>query len=173
MDVWGWASWRRVWREYDVDMRQLEGRVDRVIDESSMTLYCKSMFQSWAKEIADGMSTWDIQFSILFLAKGWLSVVPKTRLVANAGIADQRATHTGGYVYWNSEWSRVGEIEFPLVHPSEVVCDKAADRTREKMEGAIVSRGLTWLGAKFPLLCPLLTPCGHVLQRIAPCLFGC
>lgn len=171
MDVWGWASWRRVWREYDVDLRQLEGRVEKVIDESAMTPYYKNMFHMWAKEIENGMSTWDIQFSILFLAKKWLSVAPKTRLVANAGLSDEQATHTGGYVYWGKNWSKAGSIEFPLEHPAEVVCDVKADSIRERMEGAIFPRGLTWIGAKFPCLGVLMTALGKVAETIAPCLF--
>lgn len=171
MDVWGWASWRRVWREYDVELRQLNGCADEIIDKSTMTSYYKAMFHSWTKDIANGLSTWDVQFSILFLAKGWLSIVPKTRLVANAGLADSRATHTGGYVYWGKDWSKAGSIEFPLVHPKEVVCDDAADRLRERMEGAIFPRGLTWIGAKFPCLCGLMTFVGRIAEKFVPFLF--
>ena len=171
MDVWGWASWRRIWKEYDIELRQLGGHIDEVISNSMMTNYCKNMFKAWSKALQNGMSTWDVQFSILFLAKRWLSVVPKTRLVANVGIADDRASHTGGYVYWSKGWSKAGTLEFPLIHPEEVVCDEAADRLREKMEGAIFPRGLTWLGAKFPFLCGLMTFIGKVAEKISPFLF--
>ena len=108
------------------------------------------MYKRFANDLENGLSTWDLQFSFVSLDKGWLNIVPAKRLVANVGLADTRATHTGGYIYWGNDWSRAGSLEFPLVHPSEVVCDDAADRLHERIFGAFFPRGLTWLGTKFP-----------------------
>ena len=171
MDIWGWASWQRVWKEYDVEMRHLNGRINNIIDGSNMTAYYRRMYKGFANDLANGLSTWDIQFSFISLDNGWLNIVPKTRLVANAGLADGRATHTGGYIYWGKDWSKAGSIEFPLVHPKEVVCDVAADRLRERIEGAIFPRGLTWIGAKCPCLCGLMTFIGKIAEKVAPILF--
>ena len=171
MDVWGWASWRRVWKEYDIDMSFCAGKEDDVIDASKLTPYYKWLYRRFVADVKNGLSSWAIPFSILFLAKGWLSVVPKMRLVANAGIDDARATHTGGYVYWGKDWSKAGSIDFPLVHPDDIVCDEAADRLRERMEGAIFPRGLTWIGAKLPCLCDCMTFIGRVAEKVAPFVF--
>lgn len=171
MDVWGWASWRRVWKEYDVDVNGNYDRLLDIINESKATPYYKRFYKGLLNAVASGLSTWDVQFSLLFIEKNYLSVVPKVRLVANAGLADIRASHTGGWIYWEKEWSKAGSIDFPLVHPHEIVCDRSADRLRERMEGAILPRGLTWLGAKFPKLCAILSAIGAALERIAPWLF--
>ena len=152
MDVWGWASWRRVWKDYDVDVTKNGAKISGMIDGLDATPYYKKFYKSLVRDVENGLSTWDIQFSILFMEKGYLSIVPRERLVANAGLADDRATHTGGYVYWAKEWGRVGRMDFPLLHPSEVLCDRKSDYQRERMEGALVPRGLTWLGAKFTIL---------------------
>ncbi len=171
MDIWGWASWRRAWQYYDAEMLFCGKDADSIINKSAMTNYYKKMFRGFVSAVNNGLSSWAIPFSVLSLSKGWLNIVPSQRLVANAGLADNRATHTGGYVYWGKDWSKAGSIEFPLVHPSEVVCDDAADRLRERMEGAIFPRGLTWIGAKIPCLCGLMTIVGRVAERIAPFLF--
>lgn len=171
MDVWGWASWRRVWNKYDVEMAFCDGSADEIIDASSMSPYQKKVVRKLVAEVKVGLTTWDVQLSVLFLSKGWLTVVPKVRLVANKGVDDTRATHTGGYVYWGKDWSKAGSIEFPLVHPKEFVCDDAADRLRERIEGAIFPRGLTWIGAKVPCLCGLMTFIGRVAEKVAPFLF--
>ena len=171
MDVWGWASWRRVWKEYDLDLSFCKGKELEIIEASKLTPYYKLLYNKFVVDVKHGLSSWAIPFSILFLAKGWLSVVPKVRLVANAGIADTRATHTGGYIYWGKDWSKAGSVDFPLVHPKEVVCDDAADRLRERMEGAIFPRGLTWIGAKIPCLCGLMTFIGKIAEKVAPILF--
>ena len=104
-------------------------------------------------------------------AKGMLGVVPRVQLIANNGIAVSEATHTGGYNYFASRFANAGSLEFPLVHPSEVVCDEWADRRRERMEGAIFPRGLTWLGCKFPRLAPMLSAVGRIVERCLPILF--
>lgn len=33
MDVWGWASWRRVWRDYDVDITKNGDKIYEMIDD--------------------------------------------------------------------------------------------------------------------------------------------
>lgn len=171
MDVWGWASWRRVWRDYDIDIANDPQRVCALVDGAIVTPYYKKFYKKIALGSKNGLPTWDVQFSLLFLEKGYLSVVPKKRLVANVGVSDCRATHTGGYVYWGREWTIPGPITFPLVSPDNTTCDEAADCLRERMEGAIVPRGLTWLGARFPYCTGVLSLVGDILRKVAPVLF--
>ncbi len=171
MDVWGWASWRRVWKDYDVNIAEDANNVSALLDQTTATPYYKKFYSKIARGVGNGLSTWDVQFSLLFLAKSYLSVVPKVRLVSNVGLADLRATHTGGYVYWGKEWSCPGHIEFPLTPPKRICCDEASDLLRERMEGAILPRGLTWIGAKCPCLCSSLSFVGKVLEKVAPGLF--
>ena len=170
MDVWGWASWRRVWKDYDIDIADDADAVSALVSNAGLTPYYRKFYQSVARSVQNGLSTWDVQFTLLFLRKGYLSAVPKVRLVANVGLADSRATHTGGYVYWAREWTKTGSIPHSLLHPA-VCCDDAADILRERMEGAILPRGLTWLGAKFPWMCGLLTTIGKTVERFLPVLF--
>ena len=170
MDVWGWASWKRVWKEYDVDITKNSDKIYEMIDGIDATPYYKKFYKGLVRGIENGLSTWDAQFSLLFMEKGYLSVVPKVRLVANVGLVDSRATHTGGYVYWAREWTRTGVMDDVLPIPI-TACDEAADRLRERMEGAILPRGLTWFGAKFPPLSGVLSVIGAVLERVMPWLF--
>ena len=172
MDVWGWASWRRVWNQYDVEVVGREEEYIEAIDNSAATPYMRNIYKKFLSAVKEGFSTWDVQLSLLFISRHLLSIVPRVRLVSNAGIADERATHTGGYVYWNDEWAKIGAINFPLVHPVEVACDGKADYIRERMEGAIFPRGITWLGARYPQLSGTLTCVGRVIEKCAPFLFG-
>lgn len=171
LDIWGWASWRRVWNNYDVAMTTYLHQRDLLIDNSKMLPYAKKVLRKGIAEVINGLDAWDFPFSLMFLAKQYLTVVPRMRLVANVGIADAAATHTGGYNYYAERFSKSKALHFPLVHPSEVKCDEWADRRRERMEGAIFPRGLTWLGCKLPILCPWLSFVGRVAEKIAPILF--
>lgn len=171
LDIWGWASWRRVWRKYDVTMAKYADRADELINRSKMSSYGKMFMRKGLSDVRNGLNTWDFQFSLMFLAEGYLAVSPREKLVANAGVCDIEATHTGGYNYYASRFANAGSLDFPLVHPSEVVCDEWADRRRERMEGAIFPRGLTWLGCKLPQFSQLLSWFGRIVERMAPILF--
>lgn len=171
LDIWGWASWRRVWQKYDVTMAKYADRAETLIEQSKMLPYGKMFMRKGLAEVRAGLNTWDFQFALMFLAEGYLAVSPREKLVANAGLCDAAATHTGGYNYYAGRYAECGHIDFPLVHPKSVVCDEWADRRREQMEGAIFPRGLTWLGCKFPALSPLLSMIGRVAEKFAPILF--
>ena len=172
MDVWGWASWRRVWNQYDVEVAGHEEEYMEAIGNSAATPYIRNIYTKFLVDVSNGLSTWDVQLSLLFLSRHMLSIVPRERLVTNAGIADKRATHTGGYVYWDDEWKKIGTLDFPLVHPTEVSCDKRADYIRDRMEGAILPRSFTWLGAKCSPISRALAYTGRVVETVAPFLFG-
>ena len=171
LDIWGWASWRRVWQKYDVTMKEYIDRADALIDQSKMLPYGKRFMRKGLLEVRNGLNTWDFQFSLMFLAEGYLAVSPREKLVANAGVCDVAATHTGGYNYYAPRFAKAGRLAFPLVHPSSVICDEWADRRREQMEGAIFPRGLTWLGCKVPRLAPFLSAVGGLVEKLAPILF--
>jgi hypothetical protein len=168
MDIWGWASWRRAWKLYDVDMKPYIADLDSIINSSSMIRYMKRVKHEGALRAMEKLSTWDFQFSIASLANHWLNIVPRERLVVNVGQFDQSAVHTGGYNYWAKDFETMGKIEFPLCHPKEVVCDDAADRRRERIEAASFPRALTWIGAKFPVLAEMLDCVGDALVARIP-----
>ena len=150
MDVWGWASWRRVWRRYDVEMKPYLAEAEKTVAASGMTGYYRRITLGAIQNVAAGMNTWDVQFSLAFLAIRYLSVVPRERLIVNAGLQDDASTHTGGYLYHAKAFTTPGHLDFPLVHPENVVCDEKADRRRERKEGCLFTRALTYLGCRFP-----------------------
>jgi hypothetical protein len=171
MDVWGWASWRRVWDKYDVENYRDSERLERVILSSKMTRYYKKIFIDYLTGLKAGLSTWDVQLSLLFMEQGYLSVVPKERLISNMGLSDKRATHTANYVYWSDQWTRVGKMDIPVIDPISVVPDEKADYHRERMEGAFLPRVLTYIGSKIRFLSKAMSVMGRILERWCPFLF--
>lgn len=171
MDVWGWASWRRVWEKYDVENYLHSTRFEKAISSSKMTRYYKKVFFEYIKRLENGLSTWDVQLSLLFLAEGYLSVVPKERLISNTGLSDNRATHTSNYVYWADKWIKTGKADNPIVDAVEITPDEKADYIREKMEGAFLPRVFTYIGSKMPCLIKAITLIGKILEKCCPILF--
>lgn len=171
MDVWGWASWRRVWRKYDVENYRDSERLERAILSSKMTRYYKKIFIDYLTRLKAGLSTWDVQLSLLFMEEGYLSVVPKERLISNTGLSDERATHTANYVYWSDRWTKVGKMDIPIVEPISVCPDEKADYLRERMEGAFLPRVLTYIGSKIHFLGKTMSVIGKILEKWCPFLF--
>jgi len=171
MDVWGWASWRRVWKDYDVELYEKEELVSAAIRSSTMTAYFKKLSLDYIGRLRNSLSTWDVQLQMLFFIKRYLSIVPSERLVVNIGLSDERATHTSGYNYWARSWKTFGSLDEPIVHPGRVEQDLKTDNLRERMEGAILPRILSLVGSRFPRLRKRCERLGAALERGMPFLF--
>lgn len=128
--IWGWATWRRAWRRFDIDiaawpaLRETSWLAGLLHDERAVQ-YWRRIFDSVRK----GYDTWD--YSLLFACwrDGGLSALPKINMVANIGFRAD-ATHTTDPD--NAVASRVAAtMPFPLRHPVSVAADSDADRRIE------------------------------------------
>jgi hypothetical protein len=91
--IWGWASWRRAWQHYDVNMHHLEevDSLDILPNYFSNNLHIQKKF-FWRTR--DGLiDTWDYQWSFARLINHMYSIVPKTNMIKNIGFGED-ATHT-------------------------------------------------------------------------------
>ena len=127
--IWGWASWRRVWKHYDAAMnawpewRDQNGLVDFSEGDSLFESYWRNKFNAAHSGQVD---TWDYQWTFTCWRLGALTALPARNQTRNLGFgsdATHLATVTPDYVV--KSISQL--LEFPLDHPSEVCRDKAAD----------------------------------------------
>ena len=128
--IWGWASWRRAWRNYDVGikswpaLRETEW-LTRTLENQSQVDYWREIFDLvYANEI----DTWDYQLAFASLLNNGFSAIPEVNLVSNIGFGDS-ATHTGANNTVNklANLPAVG-LDFPLKHPSAISRNTAADQ---------------------------------------------
>jgi len=93
--IWGWASWRRAWLEYDRDLtawrkpgarKELAG----LCPIKSMASYYASMFDAFVDQDID---TWDIQWAYSCLRADGVAAVPRINLTKNIGL---QGTHFDG-----------------------------------------------------------------------------
>jgi hypothetical protein len=93
--VWGWASWRRVWQDYDKELNayttdDARQTITNIFNEPLIT-------DSWVhifEELKAGrIDTWDYQLAFLNFFKGRLSIIPNQNLISNIGFGEN-ATHT-------------------------------------------------------------------------------
>lgn len=93
--IWGWASWRRAWQAYDVEMKSWDG----MKNSARLRQLCPEPFEAgWRREVLDAVSrgtvdTWDYQWAYAKLLRGGLNIVPAVNLVSNIGFGAE-ATHT-------------------------------------------------------------------------------
>jgi hypothetical protein len=93
--IWGWASWRRAWRHYDVDMSRWadEETRQRVRDVFADPELYEGRLASYDAVYRGKVDTWDMQWSFARIIQSGLSVVPAVNLVSNIGFGPD-ATHT-------------------------------------------------------------------------------
>lgn len=85
--IWGWASWRRAWRAYDIAMPEWPRlRAARAVHglyaEPGLADVVSMMFDDVYERRVD---TWDIQWFFACLFNNSLSVVPSVNLISNIG----------------------------------------------------------------------------------------
>jgi len=85
--IWGWASWRRAWKCYDITMRnwptyRQEQRLAELYPQEYMQRHIRAVFDDAYK---GKVSTWDSQWFYSCLFSNGLSIVPRVNLISNIG----------------------------------------------------------------------------------------
>jgi hypothetical protein len=124
--IWGWATWRRAWQYYDVDIKywSASGGKDKLLRKFSSEAergFWRTMLD---KVVAGEIDTWDFQWVFACLTQNALSIAPNVNLVSNIGFGFD-STHT-------IRVSKVANMptvamEFPLVHPRSFAINIDAD----------------------------------------------
>ncbi|MCA2847470.1 MAG: glycosyltransferase family 2 protein [Pseudanabaena sp. M135S2SP2A07QC] len=125
---WGWATWRRAWQHYDVDMKLWETVRDGdwlndILQNAAAAKYWKHKFQ---QTYIGKFDTWDYQWTLSCWLQSGLTILPNQNLVSNIGFVAQSSTHTKNK---NSPFANMSieTMQFPLKHPPLVVRDRQAD----------------------------------------------
>jgi len=115
--IWGWASWRRAWLHYDVEIKdwptqKKKGLLNKVFPESMISRY------RWEKvfnRVYAGMiDTWDYQWLLTCWKQDCLICLPKNNLISNIGFGPD-ATHTTSTASGIAR-RPVVPLFFPLLH---------------------------------------------------------
>lgn len=138
---WGWASWRRAWKNMDFEMKWLESSFrDKIIRNMG---FGKSSEKHWSNAIhfiKNGrVNTWDWQWYFSIAANNQLCIFPSVNLAGNIGFGEG-ATHTVGKP--RKSFILKEEMVFPLLHPQYVVPDIDHDRLfeRKKIKDSKIKR---------------------------------
>lgn len=111
--IWGWASWRRVWAQYDVEIKSWDGDMERFPQLANLDARCRAYWKLSFDRVQQGLvDTWDFQFAYTVLSAGGCFLHPFRNLVTNIGFGS-KASHTRNVYDDTANLSR-GDVSFPL-----------------------------------------------------------
>lgn len=94
--IWGWATWKRVWDKFDVEVPEMQKEVANDLPQMKFNnkqekRFYKRYFKKLAIRIEKKIdNTWDSQFGFFRNQNNLLSIVPKFNLCSNIGETSSR-----------------------------------------------------------------------------------
>jgi hypothetical protein len=124
-NIWGWATWRRVWEDYDANLIKY--------NENDITEHLKNIFaneflvESWIeifKKLKAGeIDTWDYQLNFHTFFGNGLCITPNVNLISNMGFRSD-ATHVNTNLHYSA--IPIEKLDH-IIHPVYFTPNKAAD----------------------------------------------
>jgi hypothetical protein len=132
--IWGWATWRRAWAHYDVEMKKWPELKDSdflrgIFDNPKTVRYWKKILQLTYE---GKINTWDYQWTFACWTQNGLACAPNSNLVSNLGF-DPHATHTRDTSDPKAALP-TAPIQLPLVHQATMIRDFYRDLSVENRE---------------------------------------
>lgn len=124
--IWGWATWRRTWNEYDfalsaITRQDVTNAAFKYFGEKRIVRVWEDIYDNLKNKTYD---TWDYQLALTIWKKDGINIVPQENLVTNIGYG-RDATHTtqSSDPFSNIPLGRLREI----THPDKIEVHPAAD----------------------------------------------
>jgi len=126
--IWGWASWRRVWNDYDLHLSKYH---EPEIRERLQNIYQDPLVvDSWLnifKDVKAGkVNSWAYPLDFINFFNNGLVIIPNENLISNIGFGgDATNTLSTESVYANLPVAEIDEITDPVF----ILPEKRADLT--------------------------------------------
>lgn len=125
--VWGWASWRRAWKQFDIEMKEINKTKilllqNKIFLESKHAKFWINLFNHVKNRSELGI--WDAQWAYTVMSKNGITITPTQNLIENIGFGDD-ATHTiEKFPHARKSIDSITDIK----HPTEIYINKELDR---------------------------------------------
>lgn len=124
-NIWGWASWRRAWKNFSNNFKELDDKI--------MKQQIKKSFSEWKerrywygfyKKLKNGrrLGSWDANWSLSLIYHGGISLVPNINMIQNIGFGSGATHSTGDY-----QMSILNGSIKKIIHPKNRLVNKEAD----------------------------------------------
>jgi hypothetical protein len=124
--VWGWASWGRVWDDYDLrlekyDSAEIHKQMKNIYDDD---LVVESWVNIFNEVKAGKINSWAYPLDFANFFNNGLVIIPNENLISNIGFSvDATNTLNENNLYANIPLAEIGEI----THPAFMLPEKQAD----------------------------------------------
>jgi hypothetical protein len=128
--IWGWATWRRVWQNYDPDiaewqtLRQTDW-LSTVLADPLAVSYWRAIFN----RVLDGFDAWDYSLNYSLWRHDALTIIPRVNMIRNIGFGPE-AIHTRFHDSRADQKSSPPDM--PLLHPLGILRSSAFDAAYER-----------------------------------------
>jgi hypothetical protein len=118
--TWGWATWRRAWKNMDFKLLFLESPYkDSIIINMG---YDKYSYNHWVGRInainQNKVNTWDYHWFLSLSSQNQMCIFPRVNLVSNIGFGKDATHCTGTFI---KSYVRTDNLNFPLRHPQYIL----------------------------------------------------
>ena len=125
--IWGWATWKRAWNLYDINMNNLD---DFLKNKNIEKIFKnKRNYYTWEhlfKEIKnEKIKTWDFQWTYAIFKNNGIAINPNKNLVTNIGFGDLAENCKNKKDKFAN--MKLETMNFPLNHPAEIEINEKAD----------------------------------------------
>jgi hypothetical protein len=139
---WGWATWRRAWQLFDVDMKLWNqvrdgGWLEDILNDDLAVKVWRRDFQL-VYDVDERMDAWDHQWTFVCFIHSGLTIVPNVNLISNLGFGTH-ATHTRNKADKFANLPTEA-MSFPLKHSAFVVCDSKTDKYEQKISNNLLTK---------------------------------
>ena len=126
----GWATWKRVWEQYDYGFSYADGLDKRAIEQQFPSRRAaRDRMSAWQKgrdriHNGDNVSFWDLQLEACKFAYNYTTIIPTKNLVTNIGTGKSSTHNT-----LKSPFNNLPAYEMQeLIHPAGFAQNYAYDR---------------------------------------------
>jgi len=131
---WGWATWRRAWKYYNVKMETFpefkkQEKIKTVFRKKETQLYWGNIFNNTYHNLVDA---WSYQYMYAILNEKGVNIVPNTNLVSNIGSNKSSRETIIPNKITNKKTPVAKELPFPILHPKFIKINKRSDNYTDK-----------------------------------------
>lgn len=142
--IWGWATWRRAWTNYDVNMSDWDNSKPKAFlkaynPNKKELKFWMSIFNQSA---ADSIDNWDYQWTYHIWKSGGTCIVAAKNLVSNIGFGEN-ATHTKNVHPLFSCREQI-PLDNSFIHPNSLATLEMADQWMFNHVYHTVPKNIVW-----------------------------
>lgn len=124
---WGWATWKRAWNLYDLEMKNYDQAETKSWMSGNISGYFNKIYwlDQFKKSRENKLNSWAVPWTYACWSHSGLTCLPNSNLVGNLGHGE-KSTHTKKDHHLAN--LPISAISLPLSHPRKIEVDKKADK---------------------------------------------